>query len=97
MGAGNSATFEGTAGNYIITFKDTQSVDILLFLSGTYSIIGGVIRLRTKDGIYVAASGRPGQECVDVSLLLTSFFAASIEAHAPPSSINARALLQTHK
>lgn len=54
-GAGNSATFEGTDGNYTITVKDTQSIDSMSFLNGTYSIIGGAISVGTKNGIYVAA------------------------------------------
>ncbi|MBN1760730.1 MAG: DUF2341 domain-containing protein, partial [Chitinispirillaceae bacterium] len=55
LGTGNSATFAGKEGSYAITVVNTQTVDSISFLNGTYTLNSGTINLGTKKGIYVAA------------------------------------------
>lgn len=53
-GAGNTATFAGADGNYVITVNGTQNVDSMAFSYNGYTLNGGTVNLGTKSGIYVA-------------------------------------------
>ncbi|NLG17248.1 MAG: hypothetical protein GX556_07970, partial [Fibrobacter sp.] len=56
-GAGNSATFAGSDGNWTINVSGTQSVDSITFSNGGYNLNGGTIKFENINGI-AAASGK---------------------------------------
>jgi len=54
-GAGNSATFAGSDGEWTITVNGTQNVDSMAFLNDGYTITNGTLNFGTKSGIFVEA------------------------------------------
>lgn len=69
-GAGHSATFTGSDGNWTININDTQNVDSMAFLRNGYTLSGSSLNFVNNSGVFVesgksatistAISGSPG-------------------------------------
>lgn len=69
-GAGHSATFTGSDGNWTIGVNNTQNVDSMAFLRNGYTFNGGTLNFSSKSGVFVESgksatinsviSGSPG-------------------------------------
>lgn len=58
-GAGSSATFVNSSGNWTVTVNGTQNVDSISFVNNGYTLSGGTLNLGSKNGINVE-SGKIG-------------------------------------